>query len=163
MLYVLFEHASGYALFLSTQSEEIGAHQQEVQEAILHFSSFLQIVKLEGFSPFKSGANALENMNCISEGIIHDDLRTFLELNLSKEADLTLGVADSKLGATIQESLGFGCSTMGAIPDLIRGIRLHFHQLVEGLSKSAQDQAQLGLGHSYSRAKVSHQALIRAC
>ena len=155
MLYILFEHASGYALFLSLQSEDIGVQQQEVQQAMLQLSSFLQLVKLEGFSPFKSGANALENMNCISEGLMHDDLRNFLESNLSKEADFTLGVADSKLGATIQENLEFKCYTMGAVPDLIRGIRLHFHQLVEGLTKVAQDKAQLGLGHSYSRAKVS--------
>ena len=154
MLYVLFEHASGYALFLSIQSEDIGAQQQEVQQALLQLSSFLQLVKLEGFSPFKSGANALENMNCISEGLMHDDLRNFLESNLSKEVDFTLGVADSKLGSTIQENLEFQCSTMGAVPDIIRGIRLHFHQLVEGLTKLAQDKAQLGLGHSYSRAKV---------
>lgn len=34
------------------------------------------------------------------------------------------------------------------------GIRLHFHSLVKGLTGLAASKAQLGLGHSYSRAKV---------
>ena len=38
--------------------------------------------------------------------------------------------------------------------ELIRGVRLHFHKLVKGLTALAAAKAQLGLGHSYSRAKV---------
>ncbi|NXL05555.1 NOP56 protein, partial [Mesembrinibis cayennensis] len=34
------------------------------------------------------------------------------------------------------------------------GIRLHFHVLVKGLTAQSASKAQLGLGHSYSRAKV---------
>lgn len=34
------------------------------------------------------------------------------------------------------------------------GVRLHFHLLVKGLTAQAASKAQLGLGHSYSRAKV---------
>lgn len=33
-------------------------------------------------------------------------------------------------------------------------MRLHFHSLVRGLTAQAASKAQLGLGHSYSRAKV---------
>lgn len=33
-------------------------------------------------------------------------------------------------------------------------MRLHFHSLVKGLTALAASKAQLGLGHSYSRAKV---------
>lgn len=34
------------------------------------------------------------------------------------------------------------------------GLRLHFPQLVKGLTDQNQNKAQLGLGHAYSRAKV---------
>lgn len=34
------------------------------------------------------------------------------------------------------------------------GVRLHFHNLVKGLTDLSACKAQLGLGHSYSRAKV---------
>ena len=36
----------------------------------------------------------------------------------------------------------------------IAGIRVHFHKLVKGLTEQSAGKAQLGLGHSYSRAKV---------
>ena len=34
------------------------------------------------------------------------------------------------------------------------GIRLHFAKMVKGLTEESAGKAQLGLGHSYSRAKV---------
>lgn len=37
---------------------------------------------------------------------------------------------------------------------LFTGIRLHFTSLVKGFTTRADGVAQLGLGHSYSRAKV---------
>jgi len=36
----------------------------------------------------------------------------------------------------------------------VQGIRVHFPRLVKGLSEVSEAKAQLGLGHSYSRAKV---------
>ena len=42
----------------------------------------------------------------------------------------------------------------GVVAELTRGIRLYFHKLVGGLTAPAAAKAQLGLGHSYSRAKV---------
>ena len=40
------------------------------------------------------------------------------------------------------------------MPEVIRGIRHHFPKLVKGFSAVTSDKAQLGLSHSYSRAKV---------
>merc|ERR1712173_166475 len=40
------------------------------------------------------------------------------------------------------------------IPEVIRGIRQHFPKLVKGFTALSSDKAQLGLSHSYSRAKV---------
>ncbi len=68
MLYVLYEHASGYAIFKVVAKEEIGALLQEVQESVRDLERFGKVVKLVSFSPFKSGINALENLNSISEG-----------------------------------------------------------------------------------------------
>ena len=42
----------------------------------------------------------------------------------------------------------------GPVLEILRGVRLYFHKLVSGLAGPAAAQAQLGLGHSYSRAKV---------
>ena len=40
------------------------------------------------------------------------------------------------------------------MPEVIRGIRHHFPKLVKGFTAVTSDKAQLGLSHSYSRAKV---------
>ena len=68
MLFVLFEHASGYALFQCSGVEDIGAFLPQVQDAMSDFARFGQLVNLTAFSPFKTGANALDNVNSISEG-----------------------------------------------------------------------------------------------
>jgi RNA processing factor Prp31 len=40
------------------------------------------------------------------------------------------------------------------VTELLRGIRVHFDRFIKGMKASDLRQAQLGLGHSYSRAKV---------
>ncbi|XP_030419820.1 nucleolar protein 56 isoform X1 [Gopherus evgoodei] len=155
LLHVLFEHAAGYALLVVREVEEISLLLPQVEESILNFGKFHSIVRLLAFFPFKSAQSALENVNAISEGILHEDLRLFLETNLpAKKKKTLLGVSDTKIGAAIQEELGYQCQTGGVVAEITRGIRLHFHTLVKGLTAQSASKAQLGLGHSYSRAKV---------
>ncbi len=157
VIHVLYEHASGYALFRVKEFEELGLLQPQVEESVTDLSRFNSLVKLVGFSPFKSGTNALDNINSISEGILHDDLRLFLETNVpksKKKAASVLGVGDQKLAAAIAEELSISCMHTGVIPEIIRGIRYHFHRMIKGLTDQSAAKAQLGLGHSYSRAKV---------
>ena len=70
LLHVLYEHACGYALFRVREFEEVGILQPEVEQSVLDLARFNTVVKLAAFAPFKSGANALDNMNSISEGSI---------------------------------------------------------------------------------------------
>ncbi|XP_026859464.2 nucleolar protein 56 [Electrophorus electricus] len=155
LLHVLFEHAAGYALFAVKEVEEIGMLLPQVEESLLNVGKLNSVVKLAAFFPFKSAQSALENINAISEGVVHADLKLFLETNLpsGKKKNL-LGVADGKLGAALQEELGASIQTGGVVAEILRGVRLHFSSLVKGLTALAASKAQLGLGHSYSRAKV---------
>ena len=68
-MHILFEHASGYALFRVNEYEEIGMLEVEVQKCATDLSRFSGVIKLVAFLPFKSGTNALDNMNSISEGM----------------------------------------------------------------------------------------------
>lgn len=156
-MFVLYEHASGYSLFKVKEFEEIGMLIPQIEESITDVSKFKSIVSLAGFSPFKTAVAALENINAVSEGLLSEDLSVFLDTTLpkvSKKNKFTIGVADSKLGAAISEGLNFQCSHIGAVPEIIRGIRMHFPNLVKGFTSKSAAVAQLGLGHSYSRAKV---------
>lgn len=68
LLHVLYEHAVGYSLFKVKEFEEIGLLQPEVEASVTDLSRFNTIVKLVAFSPFKSSADSLHNINSISEG-----------------------------------------------------------------------------------------------
>uniref|UniRef100_A0A3B3CYQ8 Nucleolar protein 56 n=1 Tax=Oryzias melastigma TaxID=30732 RepID=A0A3B3CYQ8_ORYME len=136
--------------------EEIGMLLPQVEESVLSIGKFNSMVSLAAFFPFKSAQAALENINAISEGVVHADLKLFLETNLplSGKKKASLGVSDAKIGAALQEELNVSIQTGGVVAEITRGIRLHFHSLVKGLTSQAASKAQLGLGHSYSRAKV---------
>ena len=151
---MLFEHATGYALFNVKEFEEVGMMIPEVEASIADVASFKSVVSLLSFHPFKSGANALDNCNSVSEGlyilfiryinrpkhayflmvvisdllcqfvgIVHDDLKLFLQTNVkpTKKDKIILGISDSKLGAAINEELGFSCQHTGVVPEIIRG------------------------------------------
>ncbi|XP_017695005.1 PREDICTED: nucleolar protein 56-like [Lepidothrix coronata] len=127
----------------------------QVEDSVLTIGKFHNMVKLVAFSPFRSAQSALENMNAVSEGVLHEDLRLLLDTALPpKRKKVVLGVGDAKMGAAVQEELGVQCQTGGVVAELMRGIRLHFPALVRGLTAQSAAKAQLGLGHSYSRAKV---------
>nr|XP_023029115.1 nucleolar protein 56 [Leptinotarsa decemlineata] len=156
-LYVLFEHAAGYCVFKVEEFEEIGMLLPQLEAAVHDLARFNSIVKLVGFSPFQSAIKALENVNAISEGLLPEELQQYLDITIpkgGKKDKVTLGVSDPKLSAAISEGLGINCTHIGAVPEIIRGIRHHFHNLVKGFTLKSSGVAQLGLGHSYSRAKI---------
>lgn len=129
----------------------------QVEASVTDLSRFHGLVNLIGFSPFKTAASALEGINSISEGIVPEDLKIFLDTSIpkaDKKSKFVIGVSDPKLGASISEALGFKCDHTGVVPEIIRGIRHHFSNMVKGFTPKTAGVAQLGLGHSYSRAKV---------
>ncbi|XP_029678861.1 nucleolar protein 56 [Formica exsecta] len=154
-LFILFEHATGYVLFRVKEFEEIGMLLPQVEQSVTDLSRFRSIISFVGFAPFKSGLEALENINNISEGIVSEYLKVFLDSSSNEfTKDSILGVADPKLGASISETLNIKCDHLNAVPEILRGIRYHFDNLVKGFTSDDSINAQKGLGHSYSRAKV---------
>jgi len=153
-LNVLYEHASGYGLFYVDSQEDIGALLPVVEASVREYSLFASTVKLISFSPFKSGLNALENINAISEGVVHDDLSKFLDTHILKKENVVLGVSDPSLSSEIKAQLQINCLANEVVVELIRGLRVHFPKMVQGMDLKAEEKAQLGLSHSYSRSKL---------
>jgi nucleolar protein 56 len=58
------------------------------------------------------------------------------------------------LATAIQENLGVPCRSDETVREIARGIRFHFTKFVKPLDNGLLEQAQLGLGHAYSRSKV---------
>ena len=140
-------------------ADVVGQALEKVQETTQDAGKFGKMVKLHGFKPFTSAANALEQINCVSEGVASEDLQNFLEQNLPRQKDASkakyqLGVSDSKLGNSIVETTKIPCVCNDHVGEIIRGIRQHFTKFVKGFKGGDYEKAQLGLAHSYSRAKV---------
>jgi nucleolar protein 56 len=126
-LYVLFESSSGYALFKVKETEVVAEKDDAFQKSVVDFGRFSQIVDLVGFAPFRSREDALDNILSVSEGKMHEHLRTFLEMNLGqvknkKKAKFSLGVAEEKLAASITEGLNIPCQR----GEIVREVRAFF-------------------------------------
>ena len=90
-------------------------------------------------------------------GIVNEHLKSLLELNLSKPtkgSKVVLGVSDSILAGAIKDAVSIKCDASESTQELIRGVRLHAPKLLKALDAHDLTKAQLGLGHSYSRAKL---------
>lgn len=127
-------------------------------DTVTDSSRFRRAVKLTAFQPFESAADALSNINAISEHAMTDELKSFLEMNLpsggKKKGGARVGVIETGLATAISDGLGVSCRSDDTIREICRGIRLHLNGFIKGLDGGALEQAQLGLGHSYSRSKV---------
>ncbi|KAG6746141.1 hypothetical protein POTOM_050655 [Populus tomentosa] len=158
-LYLLYETSSGYSLFQASGIDEIGQNTEAVRNSVSDLNRFGKVVQLTAFHPFDSALDALNQINSVSEGIMTDELRNFLELNLpkvkeGKKAKFSLGVAEPKIGSHIFEVTKIPCQSNDFVHELLRGVRLHFERFIKDLKPGDLEKAQLGLGHSYSRAKV---------
>lgn len=176
-LYVLHECAAGYVLFEVVAFEEIGSLLED-NDTVTDLKRFGRACKLKSFHPFESAEEALENINAVSEHAVTDTLTSFLEMNLpslksssegsvkkkkrksngGEEGSVVLGVIDSGLATAISNapslSSSLTCRSDDTVREILRGVRLHLPTFIQGLSSSNLQQAQLGLGHSYSRTKV---------
>lgn len=160
--YLLHESAVGYAIFkVAMQPDTVGNSLKEVQSAANDLAKFGKMVKLVSFAPFQGAAQALENANDVSEGIVSEYLHTFLDANLpkaDKKNKVSLGVTDKALAGSIKEIYPkIQCETSDTsevVADMLRGLRTHGQKLLKQLQDGDVDRASLGLGHSYSRSKV---------
>jgi nucleolar protein 56 len=68
LTHLLYESASGYALFTVALHDEVANSTKQFQESLADLNKFGKIVQLKSFAPFTSAAHALENANDVSEG-----------------------------------------------------------------------------------------------
>merc|ERR1712000_18660 len=160
--YALFEAPVGYALFkVVKQADVVALKTKEGQETANDLSKFGKMIKLQSFSPFRGQAEALDNINEISEGQMPNYLKEVLEINLpkaSKKSTITLGCSEKILAGAIKSTFdGVNCltaDTSDIVAELLRGIRVHAEKLIDGLNPGDIEQAGRGLGHAYSRGRI---------
>jgi len=152
-LFLLYESAAGYALFLRKEMEETAETEAEVQEAMLDAKKFAKMISLAAWTPFKDAEEALNQVNAVAAGTASEVLVNFLEMNLPKsKKKYSLGVYDPELGKEL--GLQFSISHGTTVRELLRGCRMHFGRLVKDLKELDLEKARLGLGHSFSRSRM---------
>lgn len=102
-LFILFEAASGYSLFEVIGLDELQQQADAVQQAVSDMNRFGRVVKLTAFLPFSSAADALEQVNAVSEAQMTDELKNFLELNLPKVSNSRCTTACQQLSQSMPE------------------------------------------------------------
>jgi len=151
--FLLAESAAGYALFKTSEFDDIGRADEEIQEALSDAKKFSKLAKLVAFRKFETAEEALEEVNAIAAGEASEVLVQFLETNLPKKKKAyELGVIDPALGNALKEHCN--CVLNDTIRELLRGVRAHFSKLVKELTALDAEKARLGLGHCYSRSKM---------
>lgn len=71
-----------------------------------------------------------------------------------KSSSVQLGIGEKTLAGSVKQTLGYNCVSDELVTELLRGIRFHGEKLMKQFKDGDLEKAQLGLGHSFSRAKV---------
>lgn len=146
---VLFETASGYALFKLKDGKVKDSNYSDLFDTSEKAN---KAIKLQNFVKFDDTTEALAAATAVVEGKMDKVLKKFLKANIvDKKITDELAVADSKIGVSIKEKLGIQCMWDSSINELMRGIRGHMDTLISGLRSEEMGAMQLGLAHSLSR------------
>ncbi|KAK4530144.1 hypothetical protein CCYA_CCYA03G1001 [Cyanidiococcus yangmingshanensis] len=156
-LYLLFEAASGYAIFRVVEAEDVASGAGAVQSSWTEFHRFASIVKLRAFEPFSSADHALEEVTAVCENRVTPFLLEFLQGYFGSKRG-QLGVSEPRFGAALQEQLGKKRLRVIAdehVQELLRNVRQHFEKYLSAeVPTSELSRAQLGLAHALSRARI---------
>jgi len=81
-LFILYESAQGYFMFVKEDYDETGGSLSKVQKASQDLERFTKTTKLVSSHPFKTAEEALENIQAIAAPKITPTLKNFLTTHL---------------------------------------------------------------------------------
>lgn len=152
---LLSETSAGYGLFRLTDKKILKMDADQVAEAFQDSDKAQKALSLVAFSMFKDTKDAMEEATALLEAKMGKKLKKFLKTNIVvPELSEKLAVIDSKLGATINKKFAIECVHTETVRELMRGLRHHMQELVEGMDEKAVNQMSLGLAHTMSRFKL---------
>ena len=135
-LFMLYESAQGYFLFVKEDYDETGGSLSKVQKAVQSLERFSKTTKLVGSHPFKTAEEALENIKAIGAPKVTECLKNFLTTYLpksksSKKQKFALGISDAKLGPELFSETGITAIHNDTTLEMMRGIRMHYAKLID--------------------------------
>jgi nucleolar protein 58 len=144
-MFLLFETASGYALFKVIKEKKL-AKCENVLEEYSDADKLSQLLSLQKFSAFKDTDEAVKATSSMISGKLSKKMKKLIQEEV--EGD-TLAVADSKLAALIKDKLDVSCSSTTAVQQLMSCIRSQMDSLIPDLGEIDNDAMQLALAHGF--------------
>ncbi|KAL6530577.1 hypothetical protein OROMI_028466 [Orobanche minor] len=146
-VHILFECASGYALFLAPGIDQVEKDKFQAVEEFISRSPF-ELVDVERFS---SAAEALVELNAISKSTLTHKLKHFLQRNLPdpRKNRYYLANSDPNLGELIIRATRLPVTSSIFINNVTRGLRDKIHTFL-GLDHGELEKAQVNLARLYS-------------
>ncbi|AFZ79489.1 nucleolar protein Nop5, putative [Theileria equi strain WA] len=152
---VLLETPAGYGLFKVTNSKILECNADQVSSYFEDSAMAKSSVALKSFMKFKSSDDALKEANALMDSKLGKGLKKFLTKNIVK-GDLReeVAISDKLLGVEVQNKLNIQVIYNPNTLEIVRGIRLYFHDLVSGLSEEDTNAMALSLSHSLTRFRL---------
>eukprot|EP00746_Dinoflagellata_sp_MGD_P002747 gnl/MRDRNA2_/MRDRNA2_105374_c0_seq1.p1 gnl/MRDRNA2_/MRDRNA2_105374_c0~~gnl/MRDRNA2_/MRDRNA2_105374_c0_seq1.p1 ORF type:complete len:489 (-),score=150.68 gnl/MRDRNA2_/MRDRNA2_105374_c0_seq1:30-1496(-) len=156
MVLLLMETPAGYALFNQTSKKLLKGDVDSIAKEFETSEKAQNQVSMAAFQKFKDTKDAMQAVTELTEGTVGKSLKKFLKKNVV-DAGLTDGLAvlDKTLGVSINKSLGIEISVLNdQLKEVMRGIRAHLTDLLQGVDATEMQQMSLGLAHTLSRFKL---------
>lgn len=153
---LLLETPAGYALFNLKNNKLLKADAESIYDNFKTAQDAQRQVTLSAFSKFADTKAAMEACTELTEGTVGKSLKKFLKKNIL-DAGLSdnLAVLDKTLGGNINKKLGIEVAVLSEnVKEIMRGIRMHLTDLIEGLDETEVKAMALGLAHTLSRFKL---------
>jgi len=153
---LLLETPAGFALFSLKNQKLLKADADTIYESFKTEADAQRQVSLTAFQKFGDTKVAMEAATELTEGTVGKGLKKFLKKNVV-DAGLSekLAVLDKTLGVNINKKLGIEVQVLSdTVKDIMRGVRLHLTELIEGLEENEVKSMALGLAHTLSRFKL---------
>ncbi|OLP94148.1 putative nucleolar protein 5-1 [Symbiodinium microadriaticum] len=153
---LLLETPAGYALFSLKNKKLLKADPESIYDSFKTSADAQRQVSLTAFHKFEDTKAAMEACTELTEGTVGKGLKKFLKKSIV-DAGLTenLAVLDKSLGVNINKKLGLEVSVLSEnLKEIMRGVRLHLTELIEGLDEQEVKAMSLGLAHTLSRFKL---------
>lgn len=153
---LLLETPAGYALFTVKNKKLLKAETDSIYDSFKTSNDAARQVGLTAFHKFEDTKAAMEACTELTDGSVGKSLKKFLKKNVV-DAGLTesLAVLDKPLGMNINKKLGIEVSVMSdSLKEIMRGVRMHLTDLIEGLDEQEVKTMSLGLAHTLSRFKL---------
>eukprot|EP00919_Chromeraceae_sp_WS-2016_P021566 GHVR01050930.1.p1 GENE.GHVR01050930.1~~GHVR01050930.1.p1 ORF type:complete len:494 (+),score=106.68 GHVR01050930.1:102-1583(+) len=150
---ILVETAAGLGLFKVNKKSLLEVDVDDVFNYFKDVNTAKKSVSLHSFMKFNDTKEAVAAVSQLVDCELSKSMKKFISKNL-KDTNEQLAVADRNFGGLLKKKLGVECVHTPHTQELIRGIREHFCDLVDGLEKKDLGIMSLSLAHTLNRFKL---------